>query len=164
MRPRPAGGSSRPLTRRPITWPDAAYLEGALVPGQGHSFCEWKGEASYLDVVGGPKIAAGPVALPEPQAALRGDRGHVALYPGLMTNAWSTVNGSNPSQVASTAAGSLPTSSDRSRGPRQQRLVMRGGLHRAGPQDVEQIPPGQVAIYGESRSRSDAADRGRSAG
>ena len=46
-------------TSHPPTYylPRTAFIEGALVPSHGHSFCEWKGQASYLDVVGGSKIA-----------------------------------------------------------------------------------------------------------
>src|SRR4029453_15599043 len=39
-------------TSHPPTYylPRAAFSEGALIPGHGRSFCEWKGQASYLDV------------------------------------------------------------------------------------------------------------------
>src|SRR3954471_19187760 len=37
--------------------PPHAVLEGARVPAHARSFCEWKGDASYLDVVGGTQVA-----------------------------------------------------------------------------------------------------------
>src|SRR3954453_901116 len=65
--------------------PRHAFLEGALVPASGRSFCEWKGEASYLDVVGGTQVArrAGWY-YPQPSPRYASLRGHVALYPGAM--------------------------------------------------------------------------------
>jgi uncharacterized protein (DUF427 family) len=74
-------------TSHPPTYylPRTAFLDGALVPARGHSFCEWKGQASYLDVVGGDRVAARAAwyySRPDPRyAALRG---HVAVYPGAM--------------------------------------------------------------------------------
>jgi len=74
-------------TSHPPTYylPRAAFLEGALVPAPGHSLCEWKGQASYLDVVGGTQVR--PRAAwyyPQPSPRFAPLRGHVALYPGLM--------------------------------------------------------------------------------
>ena len=74
-------------TSHPPTYylPRTAFIDGALVPSHGRSFCEWKGEASYLDVVGGSKIArraAWYYSNPEPHYAAI--RGHVAVYAGLM--------------------------------------------------------------------------------
>jgi uncharacterized protein (DUF427 family) len=47
-------------TSHPPTYylPRAAFLDGALRPAVGSSFCEWKGYASYFDVVGGGRVAA----------------------------------------------------------------------------------------------------------
>ena len=39
-----------------LAGPLSAFLDGALVPAHGHSMCEWKGQASYLDVVGGTQV------------------------------------------------------------------------------------------------------------
>ncbi|WP_375384516.1 DUF427 domain-containing protein [uncultured Microbacterium sp.] len=39
--------------------PIAAFADGALVPAEGSSFCEFKGTARYLDVRGGDALAAG---------------------------------------------------------------------------------------------------------
>jgi uncharacterized protein (DUF427 family) len=74
-------------TSHPPTYylPRTTFIDGALVPSHGRSFCEWKGEASYLDVVGGSKIArraAWSYSNPEPHYAAI--RGHVAVYAGLM--------------------------------------------------------------------------------
>src|SRR4029453_12203700 len=45
-------------TGHPPTYylPRAAFAQGALRPARGWSYCEWKGQASYLDVIGGSKI------------------------------------------------------------------------------------------------------------
>jgi uncharacterized protein (DUF427 family) len=46
-------------TGHPPTYylPRNAFRDGALVPCAGRSYCEWKGEASYLDLVGGTTVA-----------------------------------------------------------------------------------------------------------
>ena len=74
-------------TSHPPTYylPRAAFLDGALRPASGHSWCEWKGRASYLDVVGGDQVA--PRAAwyyPDPSPAYAALRGHVAVYAGPM--------------------------------------------------------------------------------
>ena len=74
-------------TSHPPTYylPRTAFLEGALVPARGHSFCEWKGQASYLDVVGGDRVAARAAwYYPQPNPAYAALRGHIAVYPGAM--------------------------------------------------------------------------------
>ena len=45
-------------TSHPPSWylPVADWLPGALRPADGTSVCEWKGVASYLDVVGEPEF------------------------------------------------------------------------------------------------------------
>ena len=58
---------------------------GALLPAAGSSFCEWKGHAAYLDVVGGGVTAPRAAWFyPEPVAAFAALRDHVAVYPGRM--------------------------------------------------------------------------------
>ncbi len=60
--------------------------EGALRPNPRRTFCEFKGEATYWDVLGADgraEIAAG-WSYPEPVAAFQALRGTVALYPGRM--------------------------------------------------------------------------------
>ncbi|HYO40127.1 MAG TPA: DUF427 domain-containing protein [Nocardioidaceae bacterium] len=74
-------------TSHPPTYylPRSCFAAGSLREAAGGSFCEWKGQASYLDVLGGDAIApraawfyASPTA---PFAALVDT---VALYPGAM--------------------------------------------------------------------------------
>jgi uncharacterized protein (DUF427 family) len=78
-------------TSHPPTYylPLADIAPGALRPAAGSSFCEWKGVAAYLDVVGGSgpdEVVAERAAwtYPEPTPAFAGLRGYVALYPGRM--------------------------------------------------------------------------------
>jgi uncharacterized protein (DUF427 family) len=89
-------------TSHPPTYylPRSAFIDGALIPARGttplnprggeapahgHTFCEWKGEASYLDVVGGDKVATRAAwYYPQPNPAYAALRGHVAVYPGAM--------------------------------------------------------------------------------
>jgi uncharacterized protein (DUF427 family) len=61
--------------------PDA--LEPARGPG---SFCEWKGEATYFDVIGGGgrRAERAAWAYPDPTPAFETIRDAVAFYPGLM--------------------------------------------------------------------------------
>ncbi|HYP46581.1 MAG TPA: DUF427 domain-containing protein [Propionibacteriaceae bacterium] len=74
-------------TSHPPTYylPRDAFRPGSLRQGPGHSFCEWKGVASYLDVIGGDQTAirAG-WWYPTPTAAFTDLARHVALYPGAM--------------------------------------------------------------------------------
>ncbi len=46
-------------TSHPPTYylPAEAFADGALRPADGSSFCEWKGEASYFDLVAGDVVA-----------------------------------------------------------------------------------------------------------
>lgn len=46
-------------TSHPPTYylPREAFVPGSLREAEGASFCEWKGTASYLDVIGGGKVA-----------------------------------------------------------------------------------------------------------
>ena len=70
-------------TSHPPTYylPPEAFVEGALRRAQGSSWCEWKGRAAYLDLVGGDKVApqaAWTYPDPSPRATVLKD--HVALY------------------------------------------------------------------------------------
>jgi len=48
-----------------------------------HTFCEWKGHASYYDiVVGDHRVEAAAWYYPEPVAAYAALRDHVSFYPG----------------------------------------------------------------------------------
>jgi uncharacterized protein (DUF427 family) len=71
-------------TSHPPTYylPVADFRAGSLRPASGRSFCEWKGVASYVDLLGGDAVA--PRAgwfYPTPSAAYAALRDHVALYP-----------------------------------------------------------------------------------
>jgi uncharacterized protein (DUF427 family) len=74
-------------TSHPPTYylPYASFAEGALVPVSGTTFCEFKGTASYFDVVGGSRRAArAGWAYRHPSAGYEAILGHVAVMPGLM--------------------------------------------------------------------------------
>jgi uncharacterized protein (DUF427 family) len=74
-------------TSHPPTYylPRTAFADGALVPARGHTFCEWKGEACYLDVVGGDRVAArAGWYYPRPNPGYAALLGHVAIYAGAM--------------------------------------------------------------------------------
>ncbi|MFO7571080.1 MAG: DUF427 domain-containing protein [Gaiellaceae bacterium] len=58
---------------------------GALVPAGGSTFCEWKGVASYYDVVvGGKRVGRGAWTYHDPSPAFAVIRDAVAFYPALM--------------------------------------------------------------------------------
>ncbi|MFP5416787.1 MAG: DUF427 domain-containing protein [Actinomycetes bacterium] len=74
-------------TSHPPTYylPRASFAPGALKPGAGSSFCEWKGQARYLDVRGGGRTASAAAwYYPNPAPAYAPLAGHVALYAGAM--------------------------------------------------------------------------------
>lgn len=74
-------------TSHPPTYylPRRDFLDGVLVPARGSSFCEFKGMASYLDVVGGPTLAQRAAWFyPDPAPGFDVLREHVALYPAQM--------------------------------------------------------------------------------
>ena len=74
-------------TSHPPVWylPVADWGDGALQPAGGSSFCEWKGLARYLDVVGGRTRAPQAAwTYPEPVPAYAVLRDTVAVYPGRM--------------------------------------------------------------------------------
>ena len=53
-----------------------------LVPAEGHSTCEWKGVASYFDVVVGERVAASAAwTYPEPLPAFAALADHLSFYP-----------------------------------------------------------------------------------
>ena len=70
--------------------PPEDVAAGALRPGRGRgSFCEWKGDAQYYDVVSGRRVearAAWAYAAPVSQYAALKD--HVAFYPSRMDACW----------------------------------------------------------------------------
>ncbi len=79
-------------TSHPPTYylPRDCFIPGSLRPAPGHSLCEWKGQANYLDLIGGSNPGAGdPVVAagagwyyPQPSPAFADLVDHVALYPG----------------------------------------------------------------------------------
>ncbi|MET1006528.1 MAG: DUF427 domain-containing protein [Propionibacteriaceae bacterium] len=74
-------------TSHPPTYylPRSSFTAGSLHAADGHSFCEWKGVASYLDVLGGDQVAARAAwYYPTPNSTFAELLDHVALYPGAM--------------------------------------------------------------------------------
>lgn len=72
-------------TSHPPTYylPISAFASGVLRPIDGTTWCEWKGAASYFDVVTPARtIAAGAWTYPTPTAGYRDLVDHVAIYPG----------------------------------------------------------------------------------
>lgn len=70
-------------TSHPPTYylPRSAFITGSLVPARGSSYCEWKGEASYLNLVGGDQVAArAGWYYPQPNGRYASLRDHIALY------------------------------------------------------------------------------------
>ncbi len=61
--------------------PLADFIDGALVPVPGSSFCEWKGTASYFDIVVGEKRAPRAAwSYSAPTRAFLAIAGHAAVY------------------------------------------------------------------------------------
>jgi uncharacterized protein (DUF427 family) len=74
-------------TSHPPGWylPRADWAPSALEPAGGSSYCEWKGVAAYLTVVGGNRRAVGAAwTYPEPVPAYALLRDTVAVYPAAM--------------------------------------------------------------------------------
>lgn len=75
-------------TSHPPTYylPVGAFVDGSLRPAGGGSICEWKGRASYFDLLGGDPLGSAVArraawTYPEPTPAFAALAGHVALYP-----------------------------------------------------------------------------------
>ncbi len=78
-------------TSHPPTYylPPAAFAPGALRPAAGSSYCEWKGQASYHDLVSGEVVAARACwSYPAPTAGFEPLRDHVAVMPGAVEACW----------------------------------------------------------------------------
>lgn len=72
--------------------PAAAFEPGSLVSVAGSSFCEFKGAATYFDVVrGGAAVERAAWGYPEPSPGFEALVGRVAVYAGGMDRC--TVNG-----------------------------------------------------------------------
>lgn len=72
-------------TSHPPTYylPMCHVAPGSLRPAAGVSTCEWKGEASYFDLVGGDRVAhAAAWTYASPRVRYSALRGHVAVMPG----------------------------------------------------------------------------------
>ena len=72
-------------TSHPPTYylPVADFRPGALRAASGGSFCEWKGDASYVDLLGGDQVAVrAGWYYPTPTADFAALADHVAVYPG----------------------------------------------------------------------------------
>ena len=65
--------------------PISAFAPGVLVPAEGSSFCEFKGRASYFDVVSGDDVAVKAAwSYPDPARGFDVLADRVSLYPGRM--------------------------------------------------------------------------------
>jgi uncharacterized protein (DUF427 family) len=72
-------------TSHPPTYylPVSDFRPGALRAAPAGSFCEWKGEASYVDLLGGDRVAVrAGWYYPAPTADFAALADHVAVYPG----------------------------------------------------------------------------------
>ena len=81
-------------TSHPPTYylPEEAFESGVLRPAEGRTRCEFKGEASYHDLVVGDVVAARAAwAYPAPSPGFEPLRGHVAVMPGAVDSC--TVDG-----------------------------------------------------------------------
>jgi uncharacterized protein (DUF427 family) len=70
--------------------PPDDLLDGALVAsGARSTVCEWKGRATYLDVVAGERrVQAAAWTYRDPSSAYAALRDHVAFFPGRVDAAW----------------------------------------------------------------------------
>jgi uncharacterized protein (DUF427 family) len=69
--------------------PPSDWADGVLVPVRRTSVCEWKGRASYFDVVVGSRVEpAAAWAYPSPVEAFAALKDFVAVYPGRMDACW----------------------------------------------------------------------------
>lgn len=68
-----------------IYLPPEAFVDGALQPAEGSSYCEFKGRARYFDVVGGDTRAERAAwSYPSPSLGFESISGFVSVYPGRM--------------------------------------------------------------------------------
>ena len=72
-----------PLKRTPQPSIHRGGGPGALMPGEGASFCEWKGAARYFDLLGGGRVSRGAAwYYPHPASGFEQLSGRVAVYAG----------------------------------------------------------------------------------
>ncbi len=68
--------------------PDDVRL-GQLRPARGETYCEWKGTASYLDVISGQTVRNRAAwTYRDPKAGFQVIRDWIAFYPGRVDAAW----------------------------------------------------------------------------
>lgn len=61
------------------------FVDGALVPAEGSTYCEFKGRAAYSDVIGGEvRVTRGAWHYPAPSPGFESIAGFVSVYPGRM--------------------------------------------------------------------------------
>ena len=69
--------------------PPASVLGSALVPASRETFCEWKGRATYFDlVVNGRRARNAAWTYPAPTARFEAIRDHLAFYATSVDAAW----------------------------------------------------------------------------
>ena len=81
-------------TSHPPTYylPVEDVVEGALLPVVGHTWCEFKGEASYFDLVAGDVVAPRAAwTYPDPSPGFEALPGHVGVMPAAVDSC--TVDG-----------------------------------------------------------------------
>lgn len=74
-------------TSHPPTYylPEEDFARGTLRPADGSSWCEFKGSAAYLDVLGGDAVAPRAAwTYPHPSRGFEALAGQVAVMPGAM--------------------------------------------------------------------------------
>jgi uncharacterized protein (DUF427 family) len=74
-------------TSHPPTYylPVADFAEGALRPVDGSTYCEWKGQAAYFDLIAGERTAARAAwTYPAPTRGFEALLDHAAVMPGLV--------------------------------------------------------------------------------
>lgn len=74
-------------TSHPPTYylPPECFAEGVLVPAAGSSWCEWKGRASYFDLVTAARVAQRAAwAYPAPTPGFTAIAGALAVMPALV--------------------------------------------------------------------------------
>jgi uncharacterized protein (DUF427 family) len=74
-------------TSHPPTYylPRAAFAAGALRSASGHTWCEWKGQADYFDLVSGDAVASrAGWTYPLPSPGFEVLAGAIAVMPGLV--------------------------------------------------------------------------------
>lgn len=77
--------SQAPAYYLPIDDVDAALIR----PSRTRTFCEWKGQASYVDVVvGGREVRDAAWTYPSPTPAFAAIAGHLAFYAARVDRCW----------------------------------------------------------------------------